>query len=68
MEIDYNDFLKYAVEHESEVIYDIVSHLGDAYSDGITLSQDDISLITQIAIHANYAVLREYHKWLSSLS
>lgn len=63
---DYNDFLKYAFEHENEVTYDIVSHLRNAHNDGITLSQDDICLITKIAIQSNYSVLRQYHEWMTS--
>lgn len=64
MKPDYNEFLQYAKEHTSEMQYDIVSTMGDAWNEGLTLSQSDIQLITQISIKTNYAVLRQYHNWL----
>lgn len=66
--MDFNEFLLFANEHNNEMTYDIVSHLRNSYSDGITLSRDDICLIMKIAIQANYSVLRQYHEWLTSHS
>lgn len=62
---DYTEFLLYANDRRNEMTYDIASHLRNSYSGGITLSQEDVRLITEIAIHANYSVLRQYHEWLN---
>ena len=64
MNLDYNDFLLYAREHTKEVEYDIKSKMGNSWNDGITLSQSDVALITQISMNVNYALLRQYHDWL----
>lgn len=66
MNVDFNAFLKFAAEHNEEMTREIAIRMGNAYSDGITLSQADIQLITEIAVHSNYAVLRQYHEWLNS--
>lgn len=66
MNVDFNAFLEFAKEHNDEMTSEIIIRLGNAYNDGITLSQADIQLISEIAVHSNYAVLRQYHKWLTS--
>lgn len=66
MNVDFNDFLDYTVKHEDEIRRDVVSHLKNAYNDNLTLSQADIQLIAEISVQTNYAVLRQYHEWLTS--
>lgn len=66
MNVDFNAFLKFVAEHNEEMTREIAIRMGNAYNDGITLSQADIQLITEIAVHSNYAVLRQYHEWLNS--
>lgn len=62
---DYTEFLLYANDQRNEMTYDIASHLRNSYGSGITISQEDIRLITEIAINANYSVLRQYHEWMN---
>lgn len=64
MSPDYNDFLQYARDHTKEIDYDVKSKMGSAWNEGITLSQSDVALITQISMNVNYALLRQYHDWL----
>lgn len=61
---NYNDFLSFLSGKTSEITYDTVSALKDEWKPTLTLSQDDIILITKIA-HLNcLAILRQYHDWL----
>lgn len=66
--MDYSDFLKYACDHTEEMKYDTSRISFPQSLDNITLSEEDISLITQICQKNAYAVLNQYHNWLSSQS
>lgn len=63
---NFNDFLLYASEHTPEMQYDISTKFSNAWNEKIKLTQEDISLITQISLHSSYAALRQYHNWLCS--
>lgn len=58
-------FQEYLAEHASELAYDTVDSLREEWSPGLTLSAEDITLITKISQQNCLAVLREYHAWLS---
>lgn len=62
---DYNDFIAYFSEHISEVAYDTMNTLRNEWKPTLTLSQDDIALVTKISQQNTLAVLRQYHAWLT---
>lgn len=58
-------FQEYMAEHVPEIVYDTVSSLKEEWSPELTLSQQDIMLVTKIAQQNCLAVLRAYHDWIS---
>ncbi len=61
---NYNDFLDFIAERTAEITYDTVASFSNDWKPTISLTQDDIALITKIA-HTNcLAILRQYHNWL----
>lgn len=61
---DFNDFMSYFSEHISEVSYDTVQIFKRKQFTGITLSQDDVALVTEIAQQNTLAIFRQYHAWM----
>ena len=61
--MDFNDFILYMNDHIEEVTYDTVNALRNEWKPTLTLSQDDISLVTKISQQNVLAILRLYHKW-----
>ena len=62
---EFYQFEEFLAEHASELAYDTVSSLQNEWKPGLTLSEEDIALITKISQRNCLAVLREYHAWLS---
>lgn len=63
---EFNDFIQYAKEHINEIQYDPVSSLQNEWNQGLTLSKEDVFLITKISNQQTMALLRHYHQWLQS--
>lgn len=63
---EFNDFIQYAKEHINEIQYDTVSSLQNEWNQGLTLSKEDVFLITKISNQQTMALLRHYHHWLQS--
>ena len=61
---EFNDFIQYAKEHINEIQYDTVSSLQNEWNQGLTLSKEDVFLITKISNQQTMALL--YHQWLQS--
>lgn len=61
---DFGDFMDYFSDHISEVSYDTVQIFKRQRFTGITLSQDDVTLVTEIAQQNALAILRQYHAWM----
>ena len=53
---EFNDFIQYAKEHINEIQYDTVSSLQNEWNQGLTLSKEDVFLITKIS---NQLLLKE---------
>lgn len=66
MKLDYDGFMMYASMHNEDIAQDIVKAMGDSWNSGLTLSQEDVTLVTKIAFEATYAILRQYHEWANS--
>lgn len=64
MQRDYNDFLAYLTKHLPEMQYDISRNMQSASADGVTLSKEDLQVVTQVALQAACSALRQYHNWL----
>ena len=62
---DFNEFILRVHENANEIRYDTVNQLRNEWNPGITLSQEDISLITKINQQNTLALLRQYHAWIS---
>ena len=60
---EFYQFEEYAREHEREISYDIISGVRDNIKPGVTLTQADSDLITQISLKSCFALLRAYHAW-----
>ena len=63
---EFNDFIQYAKEHINEIQYDTVSSLQNEWNQGLTLSKEDVFLITKISNQQTMSLLRHYHQWLQS--
>ena len=61
----YYEFTEYVAEHISEISYDTISSLRNEWKPGLTLSQDDITLVARISQQNCLALLRAYHNWVS---
>ena len=66
MKLDYDGFMLYASLHNEDVLKDILKFTSESWNDGITLSQDDISIIVKISLASTKALLRQYHEWANS--
>lgn len=66
MKLDYDGFMMYASMHNEEVLKDILKFTSESWNEGITLSQDDISLIVKISLASTKALLHQYHEWANS--
>lgn len=64
MEKDFNKFIEFISDKQPELIYDITHGVGDAWKPEITLSKEDIELITNIGVNVVISYLRQYHEWL----
>lgn len=62
---DFNDFMAYFNEHISEVSYDTLDSLRNEWKPTLTLSQDDVALVTKISQRNTLAILRQYHAWMN---
>ena len=60
---DFNDFVLYQRERQAEITYDISSALRHAGVKCDNLSQNDISIVTEISFRTTLAFLRQYHDW-----
>lgn len=65
--MEFYDFLAYMSEHTSEIKYDTANMLKNEWNPRITLTREDIALITKISQQNCLAVLRQYHDWISTL-
>ena len=63
MKLDYDGFMMYASMHNEDITKDIIKAMGDSWNSGLTLSEEDVTLVTKIALKATYAILRQYHEW-----
>lgn len=63
MKLDYDGFMMYASMHREDITQDIIKAMGDSWNSGLTLSQEDVTLVTMIAVKATYAILHQYHEW-----
>lgn len=66
MKLDFDGFMIYKSMHTDEMVEEITSSMQNEWSEGISLTQEDIALITKISLRSTYAVLRQYHEWLHS--
>lgn len=62
---DFNDFLLYLEQHTSELQYDAMGKMPNTYIPGFTLSEEDISFLTQFQMAQMTSLLRQYHTWKS---
>lgn len=62
----FSDFLDYVAKNADEVMFDSTSFT-NFYTEGLTLTQEDIVLIATIADKVTKFNLRQYHSWLHSI-
>lgn len=61
---DFSDFMVYFNDHIKEVSYDTFDLLRNEWKPTLTLSQDNIALVTKISQRNTLAILRQYHTWM----
>lgn len=61
---DFNDFILYVNDNVSELTYDTLATIKNEYKPTLTLSQDDITLVTKIVHNHTMSLFRQYHAWL----
>ena len=64
---DFNDFLEFLAipEIENKVVFDATKTIGTVSADKQTMTGDEWDLIGKYVVKANFALLRQYHEWLS---
>lgn len=60
---EFHEFEKYLAAHEQEVLYDTLAAFGSDWNQNLTLSQEDITLVTKISRQMCLALLRAYFHW-----